>query len=113
MITASNREKTVHTVRFIEKLKSSYPLYYTYGNHEQKIILKEEYKKTAERFEKERTEAGISFLTTATAHLRTGGFPFTDWYWTILISKDSIPRRCPKAIWIPCLADPQKILTIF
>ena len=42
MITASNREKTVHTVRFIEKLKSCYPLYYTYGNHEQKIILKEE-----------------------------------------------------------------------
>lgn len=73
MITASNREKTVHTVRFIEKLKSSYPLYYTYGNHEQKIILKEEYKKTAERFEKERTEAGISFFNNCHSTLADRG----------------------------------------
>ncbi|MBD8919255.1 MAG: hypothetical protein EGR90_13025 [Lachnospiraceae bacterium] len=73
MITASNREKTVHTVRFIEKLKSCYPLYYTYGNHEQKIILKEEYKKTAERFEKERTEAGISFFNNCHSTLADRG----------------------------------------
>lgn len=73
MITASRREKTAHTVRFIEKLKNRYPLYYTYGNHEQKIFLKEEYRETAERFEKESTEAGISFFNNCHSTLSDRG----------------------------------------
>ena len=66
MITASKKEKFDHTLRFLKALRDKYPIYYAYGNHEQKIALyKEAYGDMGERFAKGLQEAGIEPLHNA------------------------------------------------
>lgn len=60
MITARKKEKFNHTLDLLKKLKEQYPLYYAYGNHEQKIALyPERYGDMAKQFEKALKERGI------------------------------------------------------
>lgn len=53
MITAKNGEKFGTTLDFLEKLKEKYPVYYAFGNHEQKIHLINKYKDMAQEFDEE------------------------------------------------------------
>ena len=63
MITAHSKEKFDKTVAFLAKLKEKYPLYYAYGNHEQKInIYADKYGDMGERYTKALKEAGITPL---------------------------------------------------
>lgn len=73
MITASNREKMQHTFRFLKKLCETYPVYYTYGNHEQKILQNREYQKAADNFEKEKESAGIRIFNNEHCFLKDRG----------------------------------------
>ena len=59
MVTAGNHENMKHTFFFLKRLSEKYPLYYTFGNHEQKILDNREYETAAGNFEKERKAAGI------------------------------------------------------
>ncbi len=53
MITAKTSEKFDKTLDFLKCLKEKYPIYYAYGNHEQKINLyQKRYGDMGERFEK-------------------------------------------------------------
>lgn len=66
MITACKKEKFDHTLRFLKALRDKYPLYYAYGNHEQKIELYEAvYGDMGERFAKGLHDAGIEPLRNA------------------------------------------------
>lgn len=63
MVTARAKEKYDGTIALLKKLKEKYPLYYAYGNHEQKINLyPKRYGDTGEGFEKALAEAGIEPL---------------------------------------------------
>ncbi len=63
MITAQTKEKFDKTVEFLAKLKDKYPLYYAFGNHEQKINLyTDRYGDMGERYAKALKEAGIAPL---------------------------------------------------
>lgn len=63
MITAKKKEKFDSTLALLRKLKERYPVYYAYGNHEQKIsIYPERYGDMGERFEKGLSETGIEPL---------------------------------------------------
>lgn len=74
MITAGKKEKFEKTVAFLETMKDRYPLYYAYGNHEQKIKLYTEYYgDLGERYEKALTEVGISPLCNARVSLPEWG----------------------------------------
>lgn len=74
MITAGKKEKFEKTVTFLEKIKDRYPLYYAYGNHEQKIKLYTEYYgDLGERYEKALAEACIEPLCNAQVFLPEWG----------------------------------------
>ncbi len=74
MITAFKKEKFDHTLRFLKTLRDKYPLYYAYGNHEQKIeLLKKTYGDMGERFRKGLQEAGIEPLRNGHAALPDRG----------------------------------------
>lgn len=62
VITADRHEKFDKTMDFLKQLKERYPIYYAYGNHEQKISLYKSYKDLGERFEKALAETGIKPL---------------------------------------------------
>ena len=63
MITAAKKEKFDKTLTFLKALRDKYPVYYAYGNHEQKIELyKGTYGDMGERFAKGLREAGIEPL---------------------------------------------------
>lgn len=53
MITAKPKEKMEHTLDLIEKLQEKYPLYYAFGNHEQKIHIRKDCKDIAGKFDEE------------------------------------------------------------
>lgn len=59
VITAGLHEKFDKTMELLKQLKERYPIYYAYGNHEQKISLYESYKDMGERFEKALEKTGI------------------------------------------------------
>lgn len=60
MITAKTSEKFDKTISFLKTIKEQYPVYYAYGNHEQKISLfLDRYGDMGERFEKELANTGI------------------------------------------------------
>ena len=61
-ITADRHEKFDKTMDLLKRLKEQYPIYYAYGNHEQKISLYKSYKDMGERFEKTLAETGIKPL---------------------------------------------------
>lgn len=66
MITAKKKEKFDRTIIFLKKLKEKYPVYYAYGNHEQKISLYPgRYGDMGERFEGELSKIGIKPLKNA------------------------------------------------
>ena len=74
MITAGKKEKFEKTVEFLEKIKDKYPLYYAYGNHEQKIKLyTDRYGDLGERYEKALLKAGITPLCNAHVALTEWG----------------------------------------
>lgn len=74
MITAGKKEKFEKTVVFLEKIKDRYPLYYAYGNHEQKIKLHTEYYgDLGERYEKALAEAEIVPMCNTQAFLPEWG----------------------------------------
>ena len=62
VITADIHEKFDKTMDFLKQLKEQHPVYYAYGNHEQKISLYKNYKDMGERFEKALAETGIKPL---------------------------------------------------
>lgn len=63
MVTAGKKEKFDRTIGFLQKLKEKYPLYYAYGNHEQKLgLYPERYGDKGALFEKALAEAGIEPL---------------------------------------------------
>lgn len=54
MITAKKKEKCDRTLALIRQLSEQYPVYYAYGNHEQKLICnRERFGDLGERFEEE------------------------------------------------------------
>lgn len=60
MITADHKEKFTSTIELLKKLKEKYPIYYAYGNHEEKICLYgQKYGYMGEAFVKELNELGI------------------------------------------------------
>lgn len=66
MITAKKKEKFDSTLALLGKLKECYPVYYAYGNHEQKISLyAERYGDMGKRFEKGLSEKKIEPLRNA------------------------------------------------
>ncbi|MGN0432730.1 MAG: metallophosphoesterase [Lachnospiraceae bacterium] len=66
MITAVKKESFEKTLEFLKKINDKYPLYYAYGNHEQKVKLYPEvYGDLGERYEKALKEAGIEPLCNA------------------------------------------------
>lgn len=66
MITAAKKEKFDKTLLFLKALKDKYPVYYAYGNHEQKIEFNEDtYGDMGGRFAKGLQEAGIEPLRNA------------------------------------------------
>lgn len=63
MITAARKEKFDKTICFLKALGERYPLYYAYGNHEQKIAMYQEvYGDMGKRFAEGLREAGIEPL---------------------------------------------------
>lgn len=63
MITAGEKDKYERTISFLKKIKEKYPLYYAYGNHEQKIqVYAHKYGDMGEKFEKALSDAGIDTL---------------------------------------------------
>lgn len=62
VITADRHEKFDKTIDFLKQLKEQYPVYYAYGNHEQKINLYKSYKDMGEHFEKALAQTGIKPL---------------------------------------------------
>lgn len=63
MITAGQKEKFENTVEFLTKIKDKYPLYYAFGNHEQKInVYNDKYCNMGERYGKALKESGIDIL---------------------------------------------------
>lgn len=63
MITAGQKEKFENTVEFLTKIKDKYPLYYAFGNHEQKInVYNDKYGDMGERYGKALKEVGIDIL---------------------------------------------------
>lgn len=62
VITAGIHEKLDKTMDFLKQLKEQYPVYYAYGNHEQKISLYKSYKDMGECFENALAQTNIKPL---------------------------------------------------
>ena len=63
MVTAGQKEKFDKTVEFLAKIKDRYPMYYAFGNHEQKInIYADRYGDMGEKYENALKAAGIEVL---------------------------------------------------
>ncbi len=74
MITANPKAKMTSTIELLKNLKEKYPIYYAYGNHEEKICLyKEKYKYMGDIFENELKEIGIRPYNNARAVLQDRG----------------------------------------
>ena len=74
MITAHKKEKIDHTMALLKKLKEQYPLYYAFGNHEQKIMhYPERYGNMNEKFAKALKESGIEPYRNARVRLPDRG----------------------------------------
>lgn len=74
MITAKTKEKFDKTLEMITKLNERYPVYYAYGNHEQKIsIFKDRYGDMGERFDAALKETGVRILRNAHVELPETG----------------------------------------
>lgn len=73
VITAKSHEKFDKTLDFLKQLNEQYPVYYAYGNHEQKINLYKSYKDMGERFEKALKQTGIKPLRNAHVNIMNRG----------------------------------------
>lgn len=74
MITANKNDKIDKTLDFLKKLKEKYPIYYAYGNHEQKIsIHKKRFGDMKEQFEKGLSDIGIRPIRNAHVSLPDRG----------------------------------------
>ncbi len=74
MITANKNEKIDNTLALLKKLKEKYPIYYAFGNHEQKISMqKKRYGDMKEQFEKGLAEIGIRPIRNAHVSLPNRG----------------------------------------
>ena len=74
MITAEKKEVFHKTVEFIEKLQGLYPVYYGFGNHEQKLIAgKERFCGMGEKFQAALAEKKIEPLRNASVFLEEYG----------------------------------------
>lgn len=74
MITAKTKEKFDKTLEMLDKLNEKYPVYYAYGNHEQKISLKKErFGDMGERFEAALANTKIHVLRNARVDLPAEG----------------------------------------
>lgn len=74
MITAVKKEKFDKTLIFLKRLTEICPVYYAYGNHEQKISLyPERYGDMGARFEKALSETGVRPLRNAHTELTERG----------------------------------------
>lgn len=74
MITARTKEKFDKTLDMLKKLNEKYPVYYAYGNHEQKISLyQERYGDMGERFEAALKETKVRILRNAHVELPDTG----------------------------------------
>lgn len=74
MITAKTSDKFDKTIAFLKTLQEKYPVYYAYGNHEQKISLKKDkFGDMGERFEKALETTGIAPLRNAHVKLADRG----------------------------------------
>lgn len=77
MITAKKGEKFDKTLSFLKTLAERYPVYYAYGNHEQKIMLYPgRYGDMGEKFEEGLKEAGIKPLNNLHCVLRDRNIVF-------------------------------------
>lgn len=74
MITAKTKENFDKTLDMLTKLNEKYPVYYAYGNHEQKISLyKERYGDMGERFDAALKETKVRILRNAHVELSDTG----------------------------------------
>jgi len=74
MITAKTKEKFDKTLDMLTKLNEQYPVYYAYGNHEQKISLyTERYGDMGERFDAALKETNVRILRNARVELPDTG----------------------------------------
>ncbi len=74
MITAKTKEKFDKTLDMLKKLNEKYPVYYAYGNHEQKISLyKDRYGDMGERFDAALKETRVRILRNAHVELPDTG----------------------------------------
>ena len=74
MITANTKEKFEKTLEMLTKLNEQYPVYYAYGNHEQKISLyRDRYGDMGERFDAALKETGVRILRNARVEIPDTG----------------------------------------
>lgn len=74
MITARTKEKFDKTLDMLKRMNEKYPVYYAYGNHEQKISLyTERYGDMGERFDAALKEAKVRILRNAHVELPDSG----------------------------------------
>ncbi len=74
MITAKTKEKFDKTLDMLTKLNEKYPVYYAYGNHEQKISLyTDRYGDMGERFDAALKETNVRILRNARVELPDTG----------------------------------------
>ncbi len=73
MITADLHEKFGHTLDFVKNLQEKYPLYYAFGNHEQKIHILEKYREMAKNFDVGLKERNIVPFNNSHAYLADRG----------------------------------------
>lgn len=74
MITAKPKEKFDKTMQMLAKIEEKYPVYYAYGNHEQKVSLyKERYGDMGERLEQALKETKVHILRNACVEIPNTG----------------------------------------
>ncbi|MCH5274894.1 MAG: metallophosphoesterase [Lachnospiraceae bacterium] len=102
VITAAPNEKIDKTMDFLKQLKERYPIYYAYGNHEQKISLYKSYKDMGERFEKELVQIGIKPLRNTHVTLEERGLAIygleIDHAYYKRLSTEALPDHYPEKL---------------
>ena len=96
MITSDVHEKFDKTMELLTWLNGRYPVYYAYGNHEQKIQLYKKYKDMGERFETALAGTGIKPLRNLHVELGERGITIygleIDHSYYKRLSKDPLPE---------------------
>lgn len=102
MITSDAREKFDGTMKLLKRLNERYPVYYAYGNHEQKIQLYKKYENMGKKFEKALEETGIRPLRNTHVELAERGITIygleIDHSLYKRLSRDPLPEGCMKQL---------------